>query len=188
MKYLFMSLGHPGSGKTYFTTRLAEKTGYIRLNADALRMNMFGSFDNARDFDTQTGKLGQVIFKALDYSTVQILKSGNSVIYDVQQNELKIRNKTSRLGTENTATPIIIWVKTPVDVALQRGQDRELTPDQQKHDYETMKAQIEKHRSLIEPPTQEEYVIEIDGMLDFDHQYVSFCAQLAKITESIKKA
>ena len=173
-----MSLGHPGSGKTYFTQRLADKTGAVRINADALRMNMFGSFDAAREFDKETGKLGQVIFKALDYATVQILKSGYSVIYDVQQNEKEIREKTSRLASDNNATPIVIWVKTPVEIALQRGQDRELTPDQQKHDYETMKASIEKHMKLLEIPTAEEKVITIDGTIPFENQYVSFCEQL----------
>ena len=64
-----MSLGHPGSGKTYFTKRLAQKQGFVRLNADALRMNMFGSFDAARQFDVETKKLGQVMFKALDTPT-----------------------------------------------------------------------------------------------------------------------
>lgn len=180
-KYLFMSLGHPGSGKTYFTQRLAKKTGAIRINADALRMNMFGSFDAAREFDAKTGLLGQVIFKALDYATTQILESGNSVIYDVQQNEKVIRNKTSKLGTDKEAVPVIIWVKTPVDIALQRGQDRDLTPDQQKHDYETMKASIEKHLKAIEFPTAEEKVIVIDGTVPFEEQYLSFCTQLEKL-------
>lgn len=180
-KYLFMSLGHPGSGKTYFTTRLAEKIGAVRLNADALRMHMFGSHDAARKFNKETSKLSQVIFEAIDYATVQILKSGNSVIYDIQQNERIIRDKTSKLGTDNGAVPIIIWVKTPVDIALQRGQDREHTPDQQKHDYETMKASIEKHMSLIEPPTADEKVIILDGTIPFEDQYRSFIDQLAKL-------
>lgn len=180
-KYLFMSLGHPGSGKTYFTSRLAEKLGAVRLNADALRTYMFGSHDKAREFDKQTGLLGQVIFEALDYATVQALKSGASVIYDVQQNERNIREKTSRLGSDNGAIPVVLWVKTPVDVALQRGQDREQTPDQQKHDYETMKASIEKHLKLIEPPTADENVIIIDGLAPFEAQYASFCEQLARL-------
>ncbi|HEY8992946.1 MAG TPA: ATP-binding protein [Candidatus Microsaccharimonas sp.] len=180
-KYLFMSLGHPGSGKTYFTERLAGKIGAVRINADALRMNMFGSFDAARQFDAETGYLNQVVFKALDYATVQILKSDTSVIYDVQQNQRMIRDKTSQLGIDNGAVPVIIWVKTPVDIALQRGQDRDLTPDQQKHDYETMKASIEKHLQLIEHPTVDENVIVIDGTDSFDEQYLSFCDQIEKL-------
>jgi predicted kinase len=180
-KYLFMSLGHPGSGKTYFTTRLAEKLGAVRLNSDALRMYMFGSHAEAKEFDKQTGRLGQVIFEALDYATVQILKSGTSVIYDVQQNERDIRDKTSKLGSDNGAIPVILWVKTPVDVALQRGQDRDLTPDQQKHDYETMRALIEKHMKLIEFPGEDEHVITIDGTVSFEEQYASFGHQLARL-------
>lgn len=176
-----MSLGHPGSGKTYFTTRLSEKLNITRLNADALRMYMFGSHDAAREFNKQTGLLGKVIFEAIDYATVQTLKSGHSVIYDIQQNERTIRNKTSKLGTDNGAVPIIIWVKTPVDVALQRGQDRDHTPDQQKHDYETMKASIERHMGLIEQPGEDEDVILIDGTIPFEEQYLSFQKQLDTI-------
>lgn len=180
-KYLFTSLGHPGSGKTYFTQRLAKKMGAMRINADALRMNMFGSHAKAREFDEQTGLLTRVIFQALDYATVQALQSGTSVIYDVQHNQKAIRDKTAKLGTDNGAIPVVIWVKTPVDIALQRGQDRDLTPDQQKHDYESMKEAIEKHMKLIEYPTEEEKVIVIDGTVSFEEQYLSFCAQLEKI-------
>jgi adenylate kinase family enzyme len=32
-RYLFMLLEYPGSGKTYFSERLASKIGAVRINA-----------------------------------------------------------------------------------------------------------------------------------------------------------
>jgi len=38
---ILATLGHPGSGKTYFSERLAEERGYFHLSADKLRLMMF---------------------------------------------------------------------------------------------------------------------------------------------------
>jgi predicted kinase len=85
--HLFMLLGYPGSGKTYFSEQLAKDSGAIRLNADAMRVATLGTIEKAREFNDDTGLQNSIVFGALDYAVLQILKSGNSVICDYQHNE-----------------------------------------------------------------------------------------------------
>ena len=173
-----MFLGYPGSGKTYFAKQLAKKIGIVRLNADATRVAAMGTIQKAREFDAETGLLNSIVFGMIDYATAQVLESGHSVICDYQHNERSFRDKRTLLANEHNAEAIIIWLKTPRDVAVQRGAKREELLDQRRHSIEKMEALVDKYVNLMEIPGKDELVIEIDGTLTFDEQYQSFMKQL----------
>lgn len=176
-----MLLGHPGSGKTYFSEQLAADIGAVRVNADAMRVAALGTIEKAREFNDKTGLLNSIVFGALDYVTVQVLKSGNSVISDYQHNEKRIRDKSVELAKANEATAIIVWVKAPRDIAIQRGSQRDERLDQRQHSLEKMEALVDKYIDLIEAPGNDEKVIVIDGTLAYEDQYRSFDQQLINL-------
>lgn len=173
-----MFLGHPGSGKTHFAKLLSKKEGIVRLNADATRAAAMGTIQKARAFDEETGLLNPIVFGVIDYAAVQILEAGNSVICDHQHNTKAFRAKRELLAREYGAKSIIVWVKTPRDIAVERGAKREESLDQHRHSLENMEALVDKCMGLIETPDSGELVIEIDGTLPFDQQYESFMQQL----------
>ena len=177
-KYVSMFLGYPGSGKTHFAKRLAEKNGITRLNADATRVAAMGTIERAREFNQATGILNSIVFGMIDYATVQIVEAGNSVICDYQHNTRDFRAKRGLLVAQYGATPVVIWLKVPRDVAVRRGADRKELLDQRRHSIEKMEALVERHSSLIEAPSNDELVIEIDGTAPFEQQYQSFSQQL----------
>lgn len=176
-----MLLGYPGSGKTYFSTQLASDIGAVRINADAMRVAALGTIEEAREFDSATGLLNKIVFGALDYVTIQVLNSGNSVLCDYQHNEKAIRNKKYRLAADNKAIPIVIWLQAPRDVAIERGSIRDERQDQRQHSVEKMEALVDKYIDLIEAPDEGESVIVIDGTLPYVEQYASFSQQLAQL-------
>lgn len=177
-QYLFMFLGYPGSGKTYFAKHLAEKMNIVRLNADATRVAAMGTIEKAREFDRETGLLNSIVFGVIDYATAQILESGNSVVCDYQHNERAFRLKRGALASKYGAKSVVVWLKTPRDIAVQRGAKRDELIDQRQHSLEKMEALVDKYINLIEPPDDNELVIEIDGTLPFDQQYETFMLQL----------
>jgi predicted kinase len=180
-KYLFMLLGHPGSGKTHFSEQLATSIGAVRVNADAMRVAALGTIEKAREFNDKTGLLNSIVFGALDYVAVQVLKSGNSVICDHQHNEKLNRDKRIELAKENGATAVVIWVKAPREIAVQRGSEREERLDQRQHSAEKMEALVDKYIGLLEVPAEDEKVIVIDGTAMYEEQYSSFTRQLAEV-------
>lgn len=176
-----MFLGYPGSGKTYFAKQLAKEMGIVRLNADAVRVAAMGTIQKAREFDQETGLLNPIVFGMIDYATVQILESGNSVLCDYQHNEKAFRDKRASLAAEHGAIPVVVWVKTPRDTAIERGAKRQELLDQRRHSLEKMETLVDKYIDLIEVPDGDELAIEVDGTLPFESQYLSFNRQLQEL-------
>lgn len=181
-KVLIMLLGHPGSGKSYFARQLAERISAVRINGDAMRKAMFGSFERAREFD-QKEPINPMVFGALDYVGEQIIASGSSVIYDAQHNQKDLRTRMSNVARRHKALPLLIWIKTPYHIAVERGQTRAATEDQQ-HSKEKMEESIKKHQAALELPTNDEIYIEIDGTLSFEEQYKDFEEKLKVILKT----
>ena len=179
---LVVFLGFPGSGKTYFATRLASKIHAVTLNSDALRMSMFGSSENIetiRKSDNQ--RLYVDVFGAMDYTAKQILRAGHSVIYDAQQTKRENRKNIENLAKEADALPVLVWIKTNPDVALLRGQEREARDDSHQYDKEKMRYLIDRFESVTDLPEQGENTIKISGELSFGEQYAVFEKELAVI-------
>lgn len=179
--YLFMLLGYPGSGKTYFSERLATKIGAVRVNADAMRVAAFGTIEAAKAFDAKTKLLNPIVFGVLDYTAGQVLKSGNSVICDYQHTRRSARDTKYTIAKENGAIPVVIWVQAPRNLAVRRGSERDESLDHRKHSVEKMEALVERTSSALETPGDDERVIRIDGTVPFEEQYSSFMRQLEKL-------
>jgi predicted kinase len=174
---LIMMLGHPGSGKTYFTRQLAPKLNAVRFNGDHMRVAMF------KDPRLATRADNPKVFGAIEYAVTEVLKAGHSVVYDAQHNKLEDRKRLEALAAEHGAEAVIVWVKAPREVALQRGIDREELPDQRRKTEEEMNASIDFFMDALETPGLDEKLIQIDGTIPFEEQLKSFQEQLAALRQ-----
>ena len=177
---LIVFLGFPGSGKTYFSKRLAEKLHAITLNTDALRVAMFGSLeriDEIRHSDNE--RLYEDVFGAMDYATKQALLASHSVVYDAQQTKRENRRNIEKIAEESGALPILVWMRTSRDTAMKRGQEREARDDSHQYDADKMAYLIDRFDSVTDLPQPDENVIEISGEISFEEQYATF-------TEAVK--
>ena len=181
---LIVFLGFPGSGKTYFATRLAERLQAVTFNSDALRLAMFKTHDTIeRIRKTDQSRLYVDVFGAMDYAATQTLCAGHSVIYDAQQTKRKDRQGIEALAMKTRATPILVWIKTDKTVALRRGQEREQRDDSHQYSPEKMQMLIDRFDHVTDLPEPNENVIEIDGEQAFEQQFESFQRQFAVIIE-----
>jgi predicted kinase len=176
-------LGVPGSGKTYFARNLAKETGAIRLSSDAIRLAIFGDRKKTTEIYNSGDReiLNSYVSNALNYATGQILEQGHDVIQDAHHNKRSDRQAVQDVAEKHGAKIILVHIKTPHEVALQRGQDRDETEDQRKHSKEEMADVMKKHAAVMDQPDSSENVIEIDGTISFDEQYKSFNEQLGKL-------
>ena len=186
---LFVAL--PGSGKTTFARQLADKIGAVTLNSDATRLAIWGSREAVRA-SRPTPELrvrnNEMTFGAMQYASRQILKSGHSVIYDANMSRVQDRSQLVTFAYEYGAQPIIIRMKTPQVVSLQRLQQREEHDDQMKHDTAKAKATLDRFVAELEEATEAEQAIEISGEVPFDEQYAGFQVGLEKMLhESTRK-
>lgn len=182
---LLMFLGVPGSGKSYFAKGVSKEMNAIRINGDSMRMAIFGSREETNKLyadEKNRYKLNSYVFNGLDYVAEQILLTGRDVVYDAHHNTKKDRDNLAVLARKYNALPLVVSVETPVEVAVQRGQDRDETVDQRKMDEQTIRETIARHQAYAVPPTEEELVVHIDGLLSFDDQFTSFTKQVAGFT------
>lgn len=181
--YLFLMLGVPGSGKSYFAENLARELGAIHLNSDAMRLAIFKSREET-DRIYHSGDrpaLNTYTFGALNYAARSALKSGTSVIYDANNNTKQERLDIIAAMQSDDFQTIIIWVQTPKDAAVQRAQERQESGTQRRLSSDEAEAYIAKIASEIEFPDATEHLITIDGAIPFEEQYTSFKKQLTEI-------
>ena len=180
---VYTFLGVPGSGKTYFARNLAKEIGAVRLSSDALRLAIFGSREKTTEIYNSGDResLNSYVFNAMDYATGQILEKGHDVIQDAHHNKRSDRQGVQDVAEKRGGVTILVHIKTPYEVALQRGQDRDETEDQRKHTKQEMTEVMKKHAAVMDQPDSTEKVIEIDGTITFEDQLKSFNTQLERM-------
>lgn len=177
--YLICMLGHAGSGKSFFARKLALHKNWVRLNGDSMRMALFGSLEEMYKYDTSLRREG--IFRAVDYSTEQILASHQSVIYDANNNRRQVRKEEAKLAERYGAVPIVVWVIASKDMGIERSKGRDEQFDQRKLNHEAAASVVERHIADTDEPEDDEQVIKIDGTASFEEQLESFNTQMKEL-------
>lgn len=181
---IIVFLGFPGSGKTYFSRRLAEKLQAVTLNSDAMRLAMFGSLEKIDEIRrADNARLYEDVFGAMDYAARQVLLAGHSVVYDAQQTKRENRRGIERIAADTGAIPVLVWIKTSREVALKRGQEREMRNDSHRYDAQKMIYLIDRFDSVTDLPESDENAVEISGEAPFEEQFEVFSKFVTGLTK-----
>ncbi len=170
---LLGTFGHPGSGKTYFSERLAKKEKLFHLSADRIRLKMFKN-------PKYTLEEHKIVFAFMNYLAEEFLKHGVSVIYDANFNLRKHRQKLNSLAKKANAEYKLVWVKTSDEKAMSRIKKRsKLKNTKKKELYRPIDLKVFKLlKEEMQNPTVKEKVIEINGGISFSKQFESYKKQL----------
>lgn len=172
-------LGFLGSGKSYVSRWLAPHMRAVYLRADELRLAMFGS-DRPELYTPENKAL---VNNASQYAMVQILKSGPAnIVHDANHNSRQVRQEIARKVIAEGATPIMVWVQTPLEIAKQRTEVRKITEGHELFESNL----VEKMAKRLEEPGDDELVITIDGQATASGQQKSFDEQLSAIEVSLR--
>lgn len=154
---LYIFVGYPGAGKTTIAKIIAKDTGAVHLWADQERLKIFGHPTHSEAESTQ-------LYAELNTRTDELLAQGKSVIFDTNFNHVHDRQLLRDIAAKYGAETVLIWVKTPFEVAKQRAvHDSNL-----RNGY--MAIMTEEHFTSIatklEFPTADEHPIIVDGTVD----------------------
>ena len=179
-------MGFPGSGKTYFSSQLAEALPAVRLNADAIRIALYGSREKMEEIrSSDLKRFYDEAYGAMSYAAKQVLFLGASVICDAQMLMREDRQRyIEQIAVEGNALPVLVWIRTSKEVALSRGSEREENNESIVFDKEMMQNLINYFDKRTNAPSSSENVIEISGEIPFQEQLVQFQHGI----EEIKKA
>ncbi|MFC1904080.1 AAA family ATPase [Chloroflexota bacterium] len=110
---LIVVSGLPGTGKSYFCNKLAERLSFIILESDALRKTLFPS-------PTYSLPESSRLFQAIHRLVQDLLKKGMPVILDATNLSERHREHLYHIVDQLEAKLILVRVAAPPDVVYQR--------------------------------------------------------------------
>lgn len=140
---LIVVSGLPGTGKSFFCRKLAERLPFLILTSDSLRRALFPT----PQYDEQENRR---LFSACHVLIEELLEKGIPVIFDATNLLEHHREYLYRAAERAGARLILVWVEAPPEVVRQRLLAREVAavPDSDSQAgwqvYNKMKPRTEK--------------------------------------------
>ncbi len=154
---LYLMLGYPGAGKTTVSKIIHELTGAVHLWADQIRRERFGT-------PTYSHQENKELYDYLNELTAELLRTGQSVIFDTNFNFYKDRQNLRDIAQQRQAECRLIWVKAPIDIARQRAVE-----EADKHQNRVLghmpADRFERMTQNLQAPHDDEPHIVVDGTL-----------------------
>jgi predicted kinase len=110
--------GLPGTGKSFFCRKLAEKAPFLILESDAMRKVLFPTPSYSAEESAR-------LFTVLHSLIGELLSQGISIIFDATNLIEQHRERLYHIGDKIGAKLIIVRIEAPSDVVYQRLQKRE---------------------------------------------------------------
>ena len=113
--------GLPGTGKTYFCSKLAERLPFVVLESDALRKALFASPDYSLQESSR-------LFRAIHLLIERLLKKGISLILDATNLTEQHREYLYRIADRLQVKLVLVGVEAPPEVVHRRLESRRGNP------------------------------------------------------------
>ncbi|MBI4296429.1 MAG: ATP-binding protein [Chloroflexi bacterium] len=155
--------GLPGTGKTHFCNRLAERVPLALLESDALRKTLFPKPTYSRE---ESARLFQAIHTLIE----RLLKRGIPLILDATNLSERYREQLYAIADRLNARLVLVQVKAPARVVRERL-DARVSRGATKSDadweiYQKMKPTVEKiHRHHFVVDTSKDITLAIDKVV-----------------------
>ena len=105
--------GLPGTGKSYFCKKLAERLPFITLESDALRKALFSSL-------TYSSQESSRLFQAIHHLIEGLLKRGIPLILDATNLSERYRERLYNIADRLDIKLILVRVEAPSDLVHER--------------------------------------------------------------------
>ncbi|MHB8105634.1 MAG: AAA family ATPase [Dehalococcoidales bacterium] len=135
--------GLPGTGKSYFCRRLADRLPFLILESDVLRKQLFST-------PTYSAEESAYLFRAIHRLMGDLLNKGIPLIMDATNLAEKHRERLYNIAERYNARLIIVQVKAPSELVQKRLKQRLARKNSNENSdadwavYKKMKAAAEK--------------------------------------------
>jgi len=133
--------GLPGTGKTYFCSKLAERLPFVILESDALRKVLFPS-------PGYSSLESSHLFQAIHLLIKRLLGKGGSLILDATNLSERYRERLYSIADRLDAKLVLVRVEAPPQVVRERLKARRENPEDKSDAdweiYQRMKLSVQK--------------------------------------------
>ena len=177
---IYMTLGIPGAGKTFFARQFAAKNNLPSISADRLRFELFEQPEFSREEDA-------TILNVMDYMLEGYLQAGLSVVVDGLNGQRVRRYNLRELARKHNSYPLIVWVQTDRDTAFDRASNRDRRSTDDKYTQSIDEETFMRQEAVVKKPQSEDYVV-ISGKHVFANQQNAVTNKVASIIRTIATA
>ena len=110
--------GLPGTGKSYFCSRLAERLPFIILESDALRKALFPS-------PSYSSQESSRLFRVIHLLIEGLLKKGVSLILDATNLSERYREQLYSIADHLSVKLVLVRVEAPPEIVQERLKNRQ---------------------------------------------------------------
>ena len=146
---LIIVSGLPGTGKSYFCSKLAERLPFITLESDALRKVLFSSL-------TYSLQESSRLFRACHRLIEQLLRRGFSLILDATNLSERHREYFYSIADHLDVKLVLVWVEAPPQLVRERLKDRRNEETKSDADWVV----YQKMKSSVQPIRRNHYVVD----------------------------
>lgn len=151
--------GRAFSGKSTLARLIAEHKGAVLVSQDELLSKNEDKFKNIDE-----SKRWHQVLKMAEEKIVQLLESGQSVVFDNVNTQRKHRDDLRDLVSHTGAHVVVVYLNTPDEILEQRQNENKIT--NQRHD--VSQRHIDDLKRRFEAPSDDENFFEFTPETDFD--------------------
>lgn len=159
-----MLYGFPGAGKSYFARQIAENLRAAHVQDDRLRAELF---ENPQ-YDKREN---EVVYDLMLYMAEEFLKSGVSVVFDMNAARPGQRRELRELARRLKAEPVLIWLQIDIESAFTRVAKRDRRKVDDKYSVALDRTSFEQIVNHMSNPLINENYIVISGKHAYKTQH-----------------
>lgn len=159
---IIIIFGLPGSGKSFFASKLAEKMGYQYLNSDEIRLSIFSRREYSKAEKSQ-------VYSVMLEKTETLIQQNEDIVLDATFYKKDIREKFIRLSKRYGRSLLFIEVVAEESIIRQRLKKERAFSEADYSVYLAIKASFEplNDTHLVLESTQENINEMIDLAIDY---------------------
>lgn len=171
---LIITMGLPGSGKSFFARQFADLYSLPRISEDRLRYELF----EKPLFNTDES---EIINRVGSYMLEQTMKTGRPVVYEGAFLSAAERKAAVELARANGYRTLVVWLQTDLETSAQRAATRDRRNPDSKYAFAINKMTFEAIKNKLQKPHEREVLVVVSGKHAFKSQCLTVLRKIAAV-------
>ena len=176
---LLVTIGPPGTGKSFFARRFSEMFNAPLVSFDEIRFELFNDVTFSEDESVIVGRVAGLQLR-------ELLKTRKTIILDGGHNPKVSRFELAKVAKAAGYSILYIWTQIDEDTARRRSLHRNASNEDDQFNRSLTGEEFENHARKFTAPSSFEHYVVISGRHNFPSQARSVLKKMLGPREEVK--